>query len=190
MKIISSTVLFLLILAIDCVAAGNVCIEAESAEKVSAPVIVAEAKEASGGKCLEIKQGAGNPPKMTNGEAVIKFHIEKAGDYIMWARVLWDDECSNSFTAEIDDSAAFAFGQDLTFKTWHWVKSPAKLKQLSLRAGPHNLTIKNREDGIKIDQVLFTSDSSFVPAGTEKPNQNITALATTGTNVTGKSEQK
>ena len=124
-------------------AADIVCIEAEAATNVIAPMRVTskappapkqgEPEPISGGKHLEIPQGAGYPPKVTTGEATWAFEVPTAGRYYLWCRVRWDDECGNSLTMHIDDAKPFTFGQDGTYKRWHWVRAPRRLSQLNLQ---------------------------------------------------------
>ncbi len=157
-------------------AADPICLEAEGAVNLAQPMVVVDATQkrnkavvrgASADRYLEIPQGSGNPPKMTNGHAVVEFRVDDAGTYYLWCRVWWFDECGNSMSMNIDDSRPFTFGQDATYKTWHWVRAPRRLKQLKLKAGAHRLNIRNREDGIKLDQVLLTDDKRYVPVGVE-----------------------
>lgn len=170
-------------------AGDRVCMEAESASEVEAPMALIDVsvsvklrgdtplkpqgdgakpvEGASGRKYLEVAQGKGNPPKVVSGEALYVFSVDSKGQYYLWCRVWWPDECGNSFNISVDDSKSFTFGQDGTFKRWHWVKAPLRLKQLKLTKGKHSLRVKNREDGAKIDQVLLTSDRKYVPVGIE-----------------------
>lgn len=155
-------------------AGGRVCLEAETATALVAPMRVAEAggtnadtvAGASGGKYLEIPKDAGHPPAMTNGEARIAFTIDEPGDYTFWGRVYWLSACNSSFTLQIDDALPFTFGKDATFNAWHWVKQPPRLK-MTLAKGPHTLMVRNRQDGVKLDEVLFTIDKHYVPVGVE-----------------------
>jgi hypothetical protein len=168
------------IFAVRFAGAGNgpICFEAESASAIEAPMeliregaksdadSVKALKEASGHCYIEIAEGKGNPPKVTTGSATYAFEIAEAGDYVLWCRVWWGDECGNSFTMKIDSAAPFSFGQDATYKSWHWVKS-APVSQLSLSKGKHTLEIHNREDGARVDQVLLTKDRRYVPVDIE-----------------------
>lgn len=152
--------------------AGEViCFEAESADTVTAVVKIVTAelstesaavKEASGGKCLEIPEGAGKPPE-AGGEAIYKFEAQNDGKFVLWIRSWWTDGCGNSLTLILDNGRPFIFGEDGTFKAWHWVRG----MKAELKAGAHELKIQNREDGIKIDQILFASDTRYVPTGIE-----------------------
>lgn len=164
-------------------ASDPVCLEAENAAALSQPMVVIDARQkqgrpvargASADRYLEIPQGSGNPPKMTNGQAVLEFRVNDSGMYYLWCRVWWLDECGNSLSMNVDGGPAFTFGQDATYKTWHWVRAPRRLKQLKLKPGEHRLRIRNREDGVKLDQVLLTADKRYVPVGVE----DVTARGT------------
>lgn len=159
--------------------AAKVCVEAETATAVeepcfkvasdSVPAGTEFAKGASGDSYLEIPEGRGNPPKVEAGKATVTIEVPKDGAYMLWARVWWEGECSNSFRVKIDDAAPFLFGEDGTFKAWHWVKYPVArtAKPITLKKGPHTLTILNNEDGVKIDQIAFCADKRWVPVDIE-----------------------
>ncbi len=156
------------LLACGMVRGQSICVEAESAASVTAPMRVsadpadAAVKAASGGRCLDVPQGVGKPPEV-DGEAVLKLAVPDPGEYVLWARVWWLDSCGNSLTLVLDGGKPFAFGQDATYKSWHWVKG----MKVTLAAGAHELRIQNREDGVKADQVLLTRDMDYVPVGAE-----------------------
>ena len=163
--------------------AGDViCFEAERADSVESPMRVVEVpsarpgtgtdavavgQDASGGKYLEVPQGAGNPPKLTDGSAVFAFDVAEAGTYALWCRVWWPDECGNSFTMSVDDGTSFTFGQDGTYRCWHWMRVPRRVKPFKLSKGRHTLKVMNREDGAMLDQVLWSRDRRYVPVGSE-----------------------
>ena len=50
-----------------------------------------------------------------------------------------------------------------TYDAWLWNKGPA----LPLAAGRHTLIIRNREDGVKLDQFLLTTDADYRPVAFE-----------------------
>ncbi len=163
--------------ALPAFAGNRVCLEAESGEGLVEPMRVVDVAGtnaavavagASGGRYLEIPKGAGNPPKVNQGEARLAFEIDEPGDYSLWCRVYWLSECNSSFTLAIDDALPFTFGKDATYNVWHWVKAPPRIKQLTLAKGKHVLTVKNRQDGVKLDQVLLVLDKRYVPVGVEE----------------------
>lgn len=172
-----NTAVFALGLLLDshAMAGDKICFEAEDMEIISEPMALVDAakasdkavKGASEDKYLEISQGKGNPPKVTTGEAAFIFDVQMEGRYYLWCRVWWDDECGNSFTMRIDDALPFSFGEDATYNCWHWVRALKGLKQLDLSKGKHKLTIHNREDGVRLDQILFVMDKNYVPVAVE-----------------------
>lgn len=162
----------LILAGLSAPAAESVCIEAETAATLAAPVAVADAgsttnapelKGASAGKCLVIPEGAGKPPEV-QGTATFRLVVRASGEFYLWQRVWWSDSCGNSVTVVVDDGKPYAFGQDGTYKSWHWVRG----MKLRLDAGSHELRLENREDGIAIDQLLLTSDLKYVPVGIEE----------------------
>lgn len=179
-------VMFLLLQA--CLYAENVvCVEAETAEAVTTPMRLVDFKKAetndaikavkgaSGDKYLEIpKQRPVTPVAKADdkhcaelakkGCATITIEVPKEGQYYLWGRVWWMDECRNSFTVSVDKKPGFTFGDDRTFKCWHWVKA---LKKLKLTKGKHTFLLKQREPGVKIDQLLLADDRRYVPVGIE-----------------------
>jgi hypothetical protein len=54
---------------------------------------------------------------------------------------------------------------DGTFDAWHWLEVP---KLYTLDKGKHDLYILDREDGIRIDQILVTNDTEYYPQGIEE----------------------
>jgi hypothetical protein len=144
------------------------CFEAEKTATIESPFnvirVVNKKDSASAEHALEIKQGAGSGSKV-GGRVTYKFTVSEDGTYIFWARVWWLDSCGNSFTFSYNNGKKITLGNDNTYKRWHWKKSRIKLK---LSKGEHTLTIFNREDGIKIDQLLITNDKLYIPQGIEK----------------------
>lgn len=166
-----------------------VCFEAESADTITPPMLLVDCrkaatndavtpvKDSSGDKYLEIpKQRPTTPLKdpddkncaeaPVKGCASITIEIPADGEYHLWGRVWWTDECRNSFTLSIDNKPGFTFGDDRTFKCWHWIKA---LKKQKLTKGKHTLLLKQREPGVRIDQMLFVDDHRYVPVGIEEP---------------------
>lgn len=156
------------------IADTTVCFEAENAKELKAPVKAVEindkveAVQVSQAKIIEIEQGAGEGSKV-GGTAKYKITLKEDGTYFFWARCWWIDGCGNSVNVKIIDKAVdkyeFILGNDGTYKSWHWVKAKVSLK---LEKGAYDLELGNREDGIKIDQLLITSDRKLIPVEIEK----------------------
>ncbi len=166
-------------LAATAARAANVLVEAETAVETEAPMVCVTNEvatgdvghTASGGAWLSIPEKAGNPPKLEKGFAKFEVEIPSDGGWYLWARVLWDGECSNSFTIQIDDGAPFLFGEDTTFNVWHWVRYPVSrmAKPVTLSKGRHTIVFRNREDGVALDQFLLTTEKRYVPVGVAAP---------------------
>jgi len=174
---------FAALLAAVARAAEPLCWEAESAGGLQAPMEMivtasnvpsgakADMADASGGRFLQIAEGKGNPPKVEAGEATYIFTVAEAGTYHLWCRVWWLGECSNSFSMSVDGAPPFVFGEDGTYNAWHWVQAPKNLKQLILQPGQHTLRVRNREDGVALDQLVISASKRFVPVG----HQDVTS---------------
>jgi len=150
---------------------AKVCFEAETFKAIEPPMTVkTNGCDGASGAFLEIAEGVGNPPKLNSGKAEYEVEIPEDGAYILWARVEWNGECSNSFTVMIDGRPPILFGEDMTFHTWHWVKYPVSrmAKPITLEAGKHKITFANREDGVRIDQILLTTNRRYTPMGIEE----------------------
>ncbi len=160
------------------VCAGTLCFEAEDATSIEAPVRIWDggddpadqkvAAEASGGKFIEIPEGAGDPPDVA-GEAVYEFEITQPGRYRFWGRVWWPNSCGNSFTWILNDDNPFVFGRGGTYESWHWVRGML----VTLQPGRHTLRVLNREDGARLDQILITRNLRLVPMGIEEVTVSI-----------------
>lgn len=148
----------------------KISFEAETAQTLEVPMVVMSNDVAgASGTYLEIPEGAGNPPKRNEGKAVFSVEVPEDGVFTFWCRVWWEGECSNSFTIGFDDQTPFLFGEDATYKAWHWVKYPVSrtVSPITLAKGKHTLVFHNREDGVRLDQVLLSADKRFVPVDIE-----------------------
>lgn len=149
----------------------KICFEAESAHTIEVPMcVISNATGEISGEVISIPEGAGNPPERCEGAASYTFELPTKGAYTLWCRVWWNGECSNSFTAGINDNPPILFGENATYKVWHWVKYPVSRTspKINLEAGKQTLRIENREDGIMVDQIIFSADKRFVPVDIEK----------------------
>ncbi len=136
--------------------------EAESAVSIKPPMEITDDEGASGGRCVELKEGMGAAIfGQGGGEAVYEIPFPEPGRYVVWARVYWTNGCGNSFFMKFGDDLIH-FGEDSIFEEWHWVS--LQIPEVEA-AGVMRLGIVNREDGVKIDNLLVTADLYFVPHG-------------------------
>lgn len=153
---------------------AEIVFEAESAETIEPPMVVAEDADASGGKVLSVPGGSGKPDEEIPGEApkkypsrwgaaTFKFTVAEAGKYRLWGRKYWEDGCGNSFTLVINGGLPVTFGEDGTYDAWEWLRAPL----FDLKSGENTLEVLNREDGVRLDKIILTRDLDFVPQGKE-----------------------
>ncbi|MCK6474518.1 MAG: hypothetical protein L6R28_22600 [Planctomycetes bacterium] len=142
--------------------ANAVILQAAQAEIV-APFVVSNDPTAAGGKALALPQGT--ETKEHTGRAKLAFEVKTEGVYRTWARVRWTDDCGNSLDWCFDGAEPRTIGNDKAFEAWHWIAGEPR----KLAPGPHALTLIEREDGVAVDQILFTTDEAYVPEGALTP---------------------
>jgi hypothetical protein len=130
------------------------------ATEVVPPFVLRHDPTAAGGRAIALPEGTGTAK--LEGRASFPFRIDKPGVYHAWVHARWRDSCGNSVTLRIDDRPGYMTGQDRIYRTWHWVRAGRH----QLDEGDHTATVGEREDGVAIDQVLFTADRDFRPTGT------------------------
>ena len=182
-------ILFLFFLLNTCVRVGdaNIVFEAEWANQVDGVIEHFKDSACSGGMGLEVREGKGAyydekqsadlsakfpQAKFDNtpGKAFYKLNVDKSGDYILWSRVYWLWECSNSFWVSLAGAKEFQVTNREVYERWHWQKAPAIIR---IEKGEYVFRIRNREDGIQIDQFCLTLDESYEPSGKLEPNVTL-----------------
>ncbi|NQT19105.1 MAG: hypothetical protein HQ592_05335, partial [Planctomycetes bacterium] len=131
----------------------------EAEQPAAAPdgtMTIALANDASGNAVLAIPQDAGK----RDGSALYQISNVPAGPCTLWLRAYWEDGCSNSTGAVFRKDHMVI--TDEIFRKWHWVASP---RQIVAPGESFQLRLQNIEDGVMIDQILFTQDRRFVPHG-------------------------
>ena len=96
------------------------------------------------------------------GQATLRVNLTKAGSYYVFARTFWENGCGNSITLVVNDQERM-LGEDGSYGKWHWVDCSARV---DLKAGPNIIVLKNRETGVKIDQIFFCTDNTYSPVKT------------------------
>lgn len=149
----------------------KVCFEAENAKTITpnfkkrVDVFKDSRNNVSSGGCIEIpeKINGEEHKEVYDGVVTYEVNIPSAGEYTFWARTYWGQEkgCSNSFWVSLNGRAPQVFGDDGTYWVWHWVKLKDKVE---LPQGKVSLVLKNREDGIMIDQIFLTK-GAMIPVG-------------------------
>ena len=145
-------------------------IDAGAAALVSPPFIKAKDSLAANQTILRVPDKKGKPPEgaapdMKYGGAAFDLTIDKEVAGKIWLRVWWEGSCGNTVFVKMDDGKPVVVGNDGTYDAWHWLEAP---HVYTLKPGKHKLYVLNREDGIRIDQILMTNDMEYFPQGIEE----------------------
>ena len=133
-----------------------------------APMELAYDESASSGEYIRVPNGQGNVwnSSQDGGYAEYIFDVQMAGNYVIWARLIsrsWNDD---SFFVSVDDGG-YALWDTQYSGIWVWDQVRNRGGQnpvmYYLDAGQHSLIIKQREDGTKIDSIIFTNDLYYIP---------------------------
>ncbi len=138
----------------------KIWLEAESGDIV-VPMVAGQDTAASGGGFVWSQNGTG-------GYVDYLFEVTEPGDYVVWGRVIAESSGSNSFFVSMDDSVEQTW--DLTQSaTWLWdpvsARGGSDPSVFYLNAGYHTLRIAQRETGARVDRILITTDTTYVPSG-------------------------
>ncbi|GIW62019.1 MAG: hypothetical protein KatS3mg089_0871 [Patescibacteria group bacterium] len=103
------------------------------------------------------------------GSVVTSITIPTEGTYAVWSRIKANDEFNNSYFLQIDDSCPYVVGDAslISKDAWSWVNyqngNPQQKIEINLKQGTHIIKLIARETGVKVDKLLFLSDSSCIP---------------------------
>jgi Glycosyl hydrolases family 28 len=144
--------------------------EAENAV-VTAPMQVLSDANASGGRYVTV--AAGNNSKTSppsDGHVTVNFSVSTAGIYKVWARVIAPTVEDDSFWVRMDGGSWIKWNEVSLGSSWRWDEvhnsdAGDTVVTFNLAAGSHTLTIAYREDGARLDRLLITNDTTFIPGG-------------------------
>lgn len=124
---------------------------------ITPPFTIIEEAGSLHGMCVSVPKGVGHGkegssgPVIDNGWADFTFDVQNPLTCELWARVHFMDSDSNSFFILIDGGDPEILADDI-WNRWHWIRLPGNV---SLGGGTHALRIRNREDGVMLDEVRF-----------------------------------
>ena len=140
--------------------AVHILIEAESGQLVP-PMTTASDGGASGGLYVH------TPPEQYGGEVSFDFTLPAAGEYAVWGRVWGIGWGNDSFWASVDGGGEVWWSIPHDEWQWdqvsHWNGSETVLMTYDLLAGGHQLLVRTREHGSRLDVIEITDDLSYVP---------------------------
>lgn len=144
---------------------------AADAKTIAPPFEKAPDSQSAKGTILRVPDGKGTPPEgqdpdLKYGGAVYEVELAAPATCKIWIRAWWEGSCGNTVCLRVDDGGKIlTIGNDGTYDAWHWLEAPVTF---TLDKGVHTLYLLNREDGIRIDQILITSQMDYYPQGCEE----------------------
>ena len=102
------------------------------------------------------------------GETALSLHLQRAGEYFVWARVA-RGRSDRPFVVAVDDDASLRMEMQPRLESdaegWSWLRAGgADAAPLRLAAGVHALRVGGG-GGAGVDRVLVTTDRGYVPTG-------------------------
>ncbi|HEY3324076.1 MAG TPA: hypothetical protein VGP72_26725 [Planctomycetota bacterium] len=137
---------------------------------ITPPFAMRHDPAAAGGQALTLANGARTRDR--RARAQLSLETKNEGTWQAWAHVRWRDSCGNSLTLKVAGQAEQLVGEDSLYNCWHWVEA-GKYK---LATGKVPLSLIEREDGIAVDQLLFTCDAKYMPVGVISPAGEARAI--------------
>jgi hypothetical protein len=122
----------------------------------------------------------------------LQYQVEFAGSgvYYVWVRTMAQDGAGNSLHIGLD-GAESPGGQGInlaqTDGAWHWTGITLNGAPATLQIpdpGVHTINVWMREDGLRVDRLIVTTDPNFVPDGIgpdESPRNNVAAASAAST---------
>jgi hypothetical protein len=142
-----------------------------STATLTAPMAQLSDTNAIGGTYIMVPAGG------VGGKAVFTFTAPAEGDYVFWGRVVAPTDANNSFHWSIDADTIDNVATDGTSTIWDlpvttiWAWSKVNYRNatgntditMHLTAGSHTIYLNEREDQSGLDQLVITTDATYVP---------------------------
>ncbi|MFP4026987.1 MAG: hypothetical protein ACLFWL_04285 [Candidatus Brocadiia bacterium] len=146
--------------------AKTICIEAEHANSLRYPFVVARFDKASGKLGLAIPEGAGSMESFGGARIAATYNVKLPGPgkWRAWLRVKWHGICSNSIFFGVGEGKLRKVAGGSARK-WQWLSAG----NWSIKKQDVVVQIVDREDGVAVDQILFRNNQA-PPEEMEKPN--------------------
>ena len=131
---------------------------------------------ASGGSYIVTPQGSGD-----NGSITLTFCVSSAGNYFIWGRSIAPSGTEDSFILQVDAQPDITWDifQGGSSTEWKWDMASSRGSGsvgfpdfdpyvVYLDQGIHNITVKRRDPGTKLDKLIITKNPLFLPIGKEE----------------------
>jgi len=106
----------------------------------------------------------------TSPELKYQINFQTTGTYYVWVRTWAPSDASNSVHIGLDGTSPSTSDriQTLTYNSYVWTKDTSDLVRASINVtttGNHTLNLWMREDGVRVDKIILTKDSAYIPSG-------------------------
>jgi hypothetical protein len=115
-------------------------------------------------------------PKPDEGRAEFSFNAPRAGDFVVWTRVLGPTVSNDSLFVSVDGGPEDIFDANAKLEAGHWrwvqvngrgngpeLELALNPRFFKLAAGKHRLTFRCREPLTYLDKVVVTDDVHYMP---------------------------
>ena len=119
---------------------------------------------ASNGKYMMVPDGSCGQGSGNNGPHIdFDVNFVKSGTHYLWVRMIAEDANDDSCIPYYNATSKGNWYTGTTGGTWTWKKKTFT----GVSTGNQTVSIYMREDGLKIDKLLLTTNDSYVPTGSE-----------------------
>lgn len=149
--------------------AGNdpntILIEAESGT-LTAPMASTADAAASGGRYVQVPNNGQNLTLANNtagaGIVTYNFNVTNPGTYTVFGRAAAPNANDQSFFITVDNGTLVPWIVPVTTAfTWSAANNNNAALSYNLQPGPHTLTIRQRQDGTRLDRIAITTNIAF-----------------------------
>ena len=103
--------------------------------------------------------GAVYTPTQSKASASYPIQFNNAGTYKLWLRGYAHNAAGDSVYLSLNNDLLSVTG--FAPNTWAWLDAP---EQITIPAsGLYTLTLGIREDGLRVDRILLTTDTNYIP---------------------------
>ncbi|MCI0552025.1 MAG: right-handed parallel beta-helix repeat-containing protein, partial [Anaerolineae bacterium] len=145
-------------------------LEAEGGNIIS-PMQIGSDAIASSGAYIYTPAGTGNTTSPA-AEAGYQIELANSGLYYLWMRTYAPSSNNDATYAGFNGSYVRIFPQNTN--VYEWVKAG---DTYNLNAGPNQINIGHGEEQARVDRLLITNDSNFIPKATDGPPTASIALS-------------
>jgi len=154
---------------------NNIRIEAEWGDLSGAYTVRSDDPGAAGGEYITALSGT--------GEAVYEFWVDKDTTYWFWVRLISPNFWQSAVSIQVDGGETWIWNTNLDHYSsqWQWDRiadmryvPQGEIKSKKLSRSIHRIRIIKGHNDVRIDKLLITPSSSYIPTGTETVEQLMT----------------